>query len=191
MTKPEMGWIDLETTGLRADREVPLELGLMLTDKWGAEVVSWKTLIWEPSFVEFKQNADPFVQNMHTENGLWEDLAKFGSRSRAMAARTAIEWFRHHGVEKFTLPMCGSSIGSLDRPFAIEHLPELHEFFHYRNIDISTVRELCKLHNPTLMERIEEDIKDGYQEKHRVLEDIQDSILLYRGLYENFLFLED
>jgi oligoribonuclease len=87
--------------------------------------------------------------------------------------------------------MCGSSIGSLDRPFAIEHLPELHEFFHYRNIDVSTVRELCKLLNPSLMERIEDDIKERYQEKHRVLEDIQDSITLYRALYENFLFLED
>lgn len=191
MTKPEMGWIDLETTGLRADSQVPLELGLMLTDKWGAEIASWKTLIWEPKFVSYKEHADAFVQNMHTENELWNDLANFGTRSRHDAANAAVQWLESQGVEKFTLPMCGSSIGSLDRPFAIEHLPELHEFFHYRNIDVSTVRELCKMHNPTLMERIEADIKDGYQEKHRVLEDIQDSVLLYRALYENFLFLED
>ena len=78
-----------------------------------------------------------------------------------------------------------------DRGVQIEHLPELHEFFHYRNIDISSVRELCKMLNPSLMERIEEDIKEKYMEKHRVLEDIQDSITLYRALYENFLFLED
>lgn len=191
MTKPEMLWIDLETTGLRADEEVPLELGLMLTDKWGAEIASWKTLIWEASYVDYKANADDFVLNMHTENGLWDDLANFSVRTRRSAAEEAVKWLVANGVEKFTLPMCGSSIGSLDRPFAIKHLPELHEFFHYRNIDISSVRELCRLHNPMLLKRIEADIKDSYLEKHRVLEDIQDSIVLYRALYENFFFLED
>lgn len=191
MQKPEMLWIDLETTGLRADEQVPLELGLMVTDKWGAEIASWKTLIWEASFVDNKVAANDFVLNMHTENGLWDDLNKFSVRTRRSAAESAVAWLESVGVEKFTLPMCGSSIGSLDRPFTIEHLPELHEFFHYRNIDVSTVRELCKMHNPTLMERIVESIKDSYAEKHRVLEDIQDSITLYRALYENFLFLED
>jgi oligoribonuclease len=191
MLKPEMLWIDLETTGLRADSCVPLELGLTLTDKWGAQLGSWKTLIWESSFVDYKARTDNFVINMHTENGLWDDLGKFAVRTRLEAARQAVTWLESHGVEKFTLPMCGSSIGSLDRPFAIEHLHELHEFFHYRNIDVSTVRELCRLLNPTLLEKIEEDLADKYQVKHRVLEDIQDSITLYRALYENFLFLED
>jgi oligoribonuclease len=188
---PEMLWIDLETTGLRADSCVPLELGLTITDKWGAEIASWKTLIWEASFVDYKNNADDFVLNMHTENGLWDDLGKFSVRTRASAEDAAIAWLGYNGIDPFTLPMCGSSIGSLDRPFAIEHLPRLHEFFHYRNIDVSTVRELCKILNPSLMEKITEDIADKYSEKHRVLEDIQDSITLYRALYENFLFLED
>jgi oligoribonuclease len=191
MTKPEMLWIDLETTGLRSDEQVPLELGLMITDKWGAEIGAWKTLIWESHFSDFKMNADPFVQNMHTENGLWDDLVKFGTYSREKAAANAVQWLESQGIEKFTLPMAGSSIGSLDRPFCIDHLPQLHEFFHYRNIDVSTVRELCKMHNPLLMKRIEEKIKDYYLESHRVLEDIQDSIILYRELYENFLLLED
>lgn len=193
MTNIEMLWIDLETTGLSADADVPLELGLTLTDKWGAFVDSWKTLIWEDDlpYMNAMNNMLPFVDNMHTENGLLADLNRFGKRTRRSAARDAVAWLQMHEVEKFTLPMCGSSIGSLDRPFAIKHLPELHEFFHYRNIDISTVRELCKMHNPLLMERIEADIEDAYLEKHRVLEDIQDSITLYRSLYENFLMLED
>lgn len=191
MTKPEMLWIDLETTGLRADEEVPLELGLTVTDKWGAHVGEWKTLIWEPDFNEYAKNAVSFVQEMHTNNGLWDDLQNFNVRTRRSAEKDAIEWLTSMGIEKFTLPMCGSSIGSLDRPFAIEHLPKLHEFFHYRNIDISTVRELCRLHNPVLLTRIEEQLSENYLEKHRVLEDIQDSILIYRSLYENFLFLED
>jgi oligoribonuclease len=183
-------WIDLETNGLRADTHVPLELGLMLTDKWGAEIASWKTLIWDPFYPDFS-TWDPFVRDMHIENGLRSDLLQFQSMTREQAARESVAWLKDQGVEPFTLPMCGSSIGSLDRPFCIEHLPKLHEFFHYRNIDVSTLRELCKILNAPLMEKITEDIADKYQEKHRVLEDIQDSITLYRSLYENFLFLED
>ena len=188
-----MGWIDLETTGLRADSCVPIELGLTLTDKWGAEIASWKTLIWERGMLYETafEDSDQFVKEMHSKNNLWDDLNNFDTRTRDSAQRAAITWLEANGVEPFTLPMCGSSIGSLDRPFAIEHLPELHQFFHYRNIDVSTVRELCKILNPSLMEKINEDIADKYVEKHRVLEDIQDSITLYRALYENFLFLED
>lgn len=193
MTKPEMLWIDLETTGLSADSDVPLELGLTITDKWGAHLGEWKTLIWEDDSPYFNamNKMIPLVDRMHTENGLLADLNRFGTRTRVQAERDAIEWLESQGVQKFTLPMAGSSIGSLDRPFAIKHLPKLHEFFHYRNIDISSVRALCQMHNPLLWERIEKDLENQYQEKHRVLEDIQDSISLYRALYENFLFLED
>jgi oligoribonuclease len=193
MRKAEMLWIDLETTGLLALSEVPLELGLTITDKWGAVIGEWKTLIWEasPEYFDALENMIPYVRNMHEENGLLSDLNNFTTRTRQKTSKDAITWLESHGVEKFTLPMAGSSIGSLDRPFAIQHLPTLHEFFHYRNIDVSTVRELCKMHNPSLWDKMEQSMEGLVQEKHRVLEDIQDSLVLYRSLYENFFFLED
>jgi oligoribonuclease len=193
MRKAEMLCIDLETTGLLALSEVPLELGLTITDKWGAVIGEWKTLIWEENneFSNALDNMIPYVRNMHNENGLLNDMNNFAKRTRYQTEVDAITWLKSHGVEKFTLPMSGSSIGSLDRPFSIIHFPLLHEFFHYRNIDVSTVRELCKMHNPLLWEKMEASMSEMVQEKHRVLEDIQDSLILYRSLYENFLFLED
>jgi oligoribonuclease len=84
MRKAEMLWIDLETTGLLALSEVPLELGLTITDKWGAVIGEWKTLIWEasPEYFDALENMIPYVRNMHEENGLLSDLKNFTTRTR-------------------------------------------------------------------------------------------------------------
>lgn len=190
----EMIWIDLETTGLSAQLDVPLELGLILTDKWGHQIDFASWLIWEES-EDFqagikRMNDNEFVRKMHEDNNLNRDLLDKTIVSRQTASDQAIEWLKSYDVEKFTLPMAGSSIGSLDRPFVQYHMPELGEFFHYRNIDVSSIREICKMHNPVLFESI----KEGWSKEeaaHRVIDDANASISEYREYLDSFFFLED
>lgn len=188
----EMLWIDLETTGLSAQNDIPLELGLMLTDKDGGNRYSAKWLIWEPGHLWAMQMgqgaAHEVVGPMHQASGLWDDLVEHRSKAltRTQVDQAACRWLEEHDVKPFTLPMAGSSIGSLDRPFVIKHFPDLHKMFHYRNIDISTVKELCKMHNPEVYSKLDAAISK--QENHRVLDDIRDTIDEYRFYVDNFLW---
>lgn len=194
--KREMIWIDLETTGLDARECIPLELGLVVTDKEGGMIDEFKTLVWEDdrdwAIKMGLGAADKIVGPMHQESCLWDDLLDARTDienycTREQAEVRAIDWLMSLGVKSFTLPMCGSSIGSLDRPFAQVHMPKLHEFFHYRNIDVSTLKELCKMHNPELYEKLESSWVAPIK-AHRVLKDCEDSISEYNFYRENFLF---
>lgn len=188
--KPEMAWIDIESTGLDANNDVPLEIGLMVTDRTGSEIARWSTLIFEKNdeyLAAIRAGKEhEIVGPMHERSGLWADLDKYQNVAwnREKAAKEARAFLRKCGVEKFTLPMCGSSIGSLDRPFAIVHLPVLHEFFHYRNIDVSTVKELCRMHNPELFAKYQ-----PLDAGHRVLDDLEATVHEYQFYLDNFLFI--
>lgn len=193
MHKPEMLWIDLETTGLDARTELPLELGLATSDKYGnvLEEKSWlihdDTPTYKNKIVAAKQ--DEVVGAMHRESGLWGDLTErklFSYGNRAGVDKAACAWLEEVGVGKFTLPMSGSSIGSLDRPFCQIHLVRLNGYFHYRNMDVSSLREACRLRNLPVHDALPESDKG-----HRVLADIHASIELWQFLCDEFLMTED
>lgn len=198
--KPDlrMLWIDLETTGLDPEFDVPLEIGLTLTDQWGDIGPTFKTLVFEDDAhwhaAEQRGRALPIVNDMHTKNNLWSDLDEFDVATCAEAEEAICHWLQAQQVEFGKLPMCGSSIGSLDRPFVQTYFPNLNKAFSYRNIDISSVKEICRRVNPELAARIreEEEKRSGRDNKaHRVLEDIEASIFEYTLYVENFFFVTD
>lgn len=192
-------WIDLETGGLDARKHFPYEVGLMLTDKDGGNRYSESWLIWEDTrewaVAMGEAAADSYVGPMHEKSGLWDDLVDRRSEAltRGMASSAMIEWLYGHNVEPRTLPLFGSSIGSLDRPFVIEHFPSFNEFTHYRNVDVSTVKELCRRHAPTIYAALKEQDwyeADAVNKAHRVLDDIRVSIAEYQFYVDNFLWCE-
>ncbi len=181
--KPEMFWIDLETTGLDADRDRPLEIGAVLTDRYLRYVDTFHALIWEDvaSYQESVTHAVDFVKDMHTKNGLFKDLDDPHTHklTRLEVDRAILQWLHAHGVEKETLPMAGSSIGSLDRPFVLKHFTMLNSFLHYRNIDISSIKELCRMWRPDLLDALHDE-QPSDAKWHRVLEDCEGSISEYK-----------
>lgn len=198
LTDEHLIWIDLETTGLSAKKDMPLELGLAITDKWGDISAQHKWLVYEDTLA-FKKAmgrgyAHPVVGSMHEKSGLWDDLVERQAfaLTRSNLDGVADSWLGDHGVVKGKLAMAGSSIGSLDRPFVLEHFPLLNERFSYRNVDISSIKELCRRLNPRIFEKMPE--VTGYNPtkvSHRVLGDIWDSIVEYKYYVDNFLFVAE
>lgn len=190
-------WIDLETTGLSATSDVPLELGLAVTDMWGKIFAERSWLIHEenPAFSHaMARGADhEIVGPMHDKSGLWDDLTDHPDRAltRAEVDMMADNWLASQGVLPGTLPMCGSSIGSLDRPFILAHFPTLNQRFSYRNVDISSIKELCRRFNPRIFEAMPATGYDSSNAAHRVLEDIHTSIKEYQFYLDNFLFVSE
>lgn len=198
MTNEGLLWIDMETTGLDARDEVPLELGLATTGLDGRIIDSAKWLIhdddahYKERIARAKQHE--IVGPMHEKSGLWADLdnrEEIEYFSLMEADKQAAAWVKAHNAEGF--PLSGSSIGSLDRPFVLEHFPDLNSVVHYRNIDVSTLKELCRRYNAPLYEKMiaEWERRGTRKESHRVLDDIKDSIKEFRGYVDNFLFEAD
>ena len=131
-------WIDLEMTGLDPECCVIVEAAMILTDRELNPVGdSLNLAIWQPDSV--LETMEPFVRDMHTQSGLLErirksDLSVAGAESQMMELVT-----KHCGYR--TAPLCGNTIGQ-DRRFLVKYMPHFEGFLHYRNIDVSTVKEL-------------------------------------------------
>jgi len=190
-----MNWIDLETTGLDARLDAPLEVGLAITDEVGNVKATFHTLIWEKN-IDYKRSMEramknEFVRSMHEKSGLFDDIKNLDlvKLTRFEADMAMIGFIEANGGEGLNL--AGNSIGSLDRPFLLEHFPHFNERVGYRNIDMSSVKELCKRLNPGLFERLKPIIGTKENADHRVLGDIRASIAEYRAYIENFFIVDE
>jgi oligoribonuclease len=188
--------VDMETTGLDANSDVPLEIGVALIDKDGNVLDTYQTLVWEPgpdySIAMGMAAANEFVGPMHEKSGLWDDLLEKRGKetlSREEADYHLVSWLADHEVGQ--IPMLGNSIGSLDRPFALVHFPNFNKALSYRNIDMSSIKELVKVHNPTLWERLKPIIGDKSNADHRVMGDIEACLVEYKAYIDNFFFIEE
>lgn len=159
-------WIDLEMTGLDPDIDLIIEVATVITDK------NLNVLAEGPEIAVHQSDAalaamDEWNQKHHGESGLIERV-KQSSFSTAEAEAQTLAFVKQWLPAK-TSPICGNSIGQ-DRRFLYRHMPELEGFFHYRNLDVSTVKELAARWAPQL--------KDGFTKKaaHRALDDIIESI---------------
>lgn len=185
---PWMVWTDMETTGLSALNDVPLEAGIVLTDRWGRLIrdgaARW--LIFDFHDYHWTNRLgkmQPTVREMHEKSGLMADLTAVAKISGiacppSEAEKGMVGWL-HGKFGRFDgdkLPPCGSSIG-FDRKFMELWMPDLYEWFHYRNGDVSSWRYFVDLHRPDITAAEPEK-----QKAHRVLPDIVDSIKLYRHL---------
>lgn len=191
-------WVDIETTGLEANVDIPLEVGLKLTDVHGFSVAEESWLLHEANADWVIQRgvgaAHPIVGPMHQKLGLWDDLLAARDNKSAFTREELddemIQWLQDNGAP-VGLGMTGNSTGSLDRPFTLVHFPKLNEYLGYRNIDMSTLKELCKKINPGLWANLAPIIGGKADAPHRVLGDIDACITEYRTYCENFLMTGD
>lgn len=196
MPKIEMVWVDLETTGLNAELEVPLEIGVVLTDRLGTVLNEESMLIYEADHLGFMRSVElaeghPIVNPMHTASGLWEDLETKQAWGRVHVDNYITGWLKEQRIPAGTMALSGSSVGSLDRPFIQRHFPGLNIFLSYRNIDISSIKELVKMHKPEIYTKMEIKLGSKDDATHRALDDCKASIREYQFyMEEGFINVE-
>jgi oligoribonuclease len=188
--KPEMVWVDVETTGLDPDTQCLLEVGIIVTNKWGHTLPEWRKS-WvindeedRPKIQRFLYEAksDDFVVKMHQKSGLWADWSLGLGMSMGDTEQAILQWLNSiTGGTKY--PMCGSSV-MFDRLFLRQNMTDLEAAFHYRNIDVSTIREICSLVNRRVVVS-----EPTPSEAHRPLSDLKDSIALYQHYLDEFFFI--
>ena len=163
-----LAWMDLEMTGLDPDRDLILEIAVLVTDDDLAIVAEGPDLVvHQPSAA--LDAMDPVVVKMHDDSGL-RKAVETSTVSLEEAGAEVLAFLRQHLPEPRTVPLCGNSIGT-DRSFLTRHLPDVAAWFHYRSIDVSTVKELCRRWYPETYEAAP--IKGGH---HRALDDIRESV---------------
>jgi oligoribonuclease len=160
--------MDLEMTGLEADRHVIVEIATLVTDDQLTVVAEGPDLVVHAS-EEQLDAMDDFVRDMHTGSGLLEEIRSSGLTLEE-AGRQTLEFIRAHVPKPRTVPLAGNSIGT-DRRFLAAHLPEIEEYLHYRSIDVSTVKELSARWYPAAAAAAPQ--KAG---GHRAMDDIRESV---------------
>ena len=172
-------WLDMEMTGLDPDRDRVIELAMVVTD------ARLETLAESPVWTVHQSDAvldamDDWNKKTHGRSGLIERVRASATDEAAVAAEAmafVAEW-----VGKRVSPMCGNSICQ-DRRFMARYMPELEAYFHYRNLDVSTLKELCRRWKP--------EVAKGFEKKadHTAMADIRESIAELRYYRDNFLKL--
>ena len=170
-------WIDLEMTGLRPDADRIIEVALVVTDH------ALETIAQAPVFVVHQDDTaldamDSWNKSTHGRSGLI-DKVKAATMTESDVEAAALAFLREHVPAKAS-PMCGNTICQ-DRRFLARFMPALEDWFHYRNLDVSTLKELVRRWKPELMKGIP---KEG---KHEALADILESIAELRYYREHFL----
>ncbi|UPQ88230.1 oligoribonuclease [Vibrio sinaloensis] len=159
-------WIDLEMTGLDPETHKIIEIATIVTDSELNILAEGPVLaIHQPEQELLKM--DEWCTTTHTSSGL-VDRVRASEIDEEQAIRQTIE-FLQKWVPKGKSPICGNSIGQ-DRRFLYKHMPELEQYFHYRYIDVSTLKELTRRWKPEVL--------DGFskQGSHLALDDIRESI---------------
>jgi oligoribonuclease len=161
-------WMDLEMTGLDPARHAIVEIATLVTDD-DLEVVAEgpDLVVHQPA--EILATMDDVVRKMHTKSGL---LAAIEGSTMSLddAGAATLDFIKAHVAEPRTVPLAGNSIG-MDRRFLAVYLPEIEEYLHYRSVDVSTVKELCRRWYPEVLA--------GAPDKaggHRALDDIRESV---------------
>tara|TARA_B110000858_G_scaffold44997_1_gene51606 strand:+ start:2482 stop:3069 length:588 start_codon:yes stop_codon:yes gene_type:complete len=159
-------WIDLEMTGLSTQTDTIIEIATVVTDKYLTELAVGPELVIRQSD-ETMDGMDDWNTRHHGDSGLITKV--LNSNTVAADAEQATIAFLNKWVEEGASPMCGNSICQ-DRRFLAREMPELERFFHYRNLDVSTLKILASLWAPDVARG---SIKGS---AHRALSDIRDSI---------------
>lgn len=160
--------MDLEMTGLEPQRHVIVEIATLLTDDYLNIVAEGPDLVIHATSEQLAEMG-PFVTEMHTKSGLLPQIISSTVTVQEAQSQT-LEFLKSHIGEARTVPLCGNSIGT-DRRFLQDYMPELEAFFHYRNVDVSTIKELARRWNPDVLSALPE--KDS---AHRAMDDIRESI---------------
>lgn len=167
-------WVDLEMTGLDPQTCVIVEIATIITDS-DLEVVAEgpNLVVHQPA--ETLAGMDPFVVKMHERSGLLERIAA-SNISLEEAEEASLAFVKQHCAERSS-PLCGNSIWK-DRQFIERYMPRFDGHLHYRNIDVSSIKELVRRWYP-------KEEAPGKKESHRALDDILESIAELRFYRSN------
>jgi oligoribonuclease len=163
-----LAWMDLEMTGLDPARHVIVEIATLLTDDELRPLGDGLDLVVHATPGQLAE-MDDVVRAMHTGSGLLPAIER-SEISLDEAGRQTLAFLRAHISEPRTIPLCGNSIGT-DRRFLAAQLPDVENFLHYRSIDVSSIKELCRRWYPDVL--ADAPPKRG---AHRALDDIRESI---------------
>ena len=170
-------WLDMEMTGLDPERDRIIELAIIVTDG-NLETVA-ESPVWVVHQPEPVLDAmDDWNKGTHGKSGLIERV-RASVLDEAAVEAAALAFVQEYVPQRIS-PMCGNSIGQ-DRRFMVRYMPALEAWFHYRNIDVSTLKELCRRWKP--------EVAKGFVKKsdHTALADIRESIAELRYYREHFI----
>ncbi len=170
-------WIDLEMTGLDPDNDLIIEIATIVTDK-NLNILAEGPVLAVHQPEDAIAGMDEWNQKHHGQSGLIERVRQ-SKCNDAEAERLTIE-FLQQWVPENASPICGNSICQ-DRRFLYRYMPKLEDYFHYRNLDVSTLKELASRWSPEILK--------GFKKKaaHKALDDIIESIEEMRYYREHFI----
>lgn len=159
-------WIDLEMTGLIPETDVIIEIATLVTDSQ-LNLLAEGPIIAVHQGDEILNGMDEWNTNQHGKSGLTQRVRE--SRIDSVQAEQLTISFLEQYVPRGKSPICGNSICQ-DRRFLARYMPKLESYFHYRNLDVSTLKELTRRWAPDVMKQYQKD------SKHLAMDDIKDSI---------------
>ena len=172
-------WIDCEMTGLDPEKERLLEIAVIVTGPHLTPRIEGPVLVIHQSDALLDQ-MDKWNKGTHGKSGLI-DKVKASSTTEAEAEQQILEFIKQY-VPKNTSPMCGNTI-SQDRRFLVRFMPRLEAYFHYRNLDVSTLKELSRRWKPSVYSAFKK------KQRHTALADVHESIDELAHYREHFIAL--
>jgi len=170
----------MEMTGLEPEQDRIIEVATLITDS-DLNVLAEGPVLAVHQSDDVLDGMDEWNQRTHGESGLVERVRKSQLNEADVEAQTIA--FLQRYAERGSSPMCGNSVHQ-DRRFMVKYMPSLADFFHYRNLDVSTVKELAKRWRP--------DVASSYkkQSTHQAMDDIRDSVNELKHYREHFFQLD-
>jgi oligoribonuclease len=172
-------WLDMEMTGLDPEKERIIEVAVVVTEPDLTVVAEGPVLVVHQSDA-LLQAMDKWNQSTHSKSGLI-DRVRVSTLNEDEAQAQLIAFLKEH-VPAGKSPLCGNSV-SQDRRFMYKYMPNLEQFFHYRTVDVSTIKELARRWRPSLLKGFEK------KSRHEALADIYESIDELRYYREHFIHL--
>ncbi len=171
-------WMDLEMTGLDPETNVIVEIATLVTDDRLEIVAEGPDLVVAATPAQLEA-MEEVVRRMHVTSGLLAEIEQ-SKLSLEEAGRQTLEFIRQHVPGKGEVPLCGNSIG-VDRRFLRRYLPDIEDHLHYRSIDVSTVKELCRRWRPDVYAA-----RPHKATSHRALDDVRESVAELVFYRDNF-----
>ena len=174
-------WLDCEMSGLDPEKERLLEIAVVVTGPDLTPIIDGPVLVIHQSD-EVLDGMDSWNKGTHGRSGLI-DKVKASTLDEATAEQQLIQFISRY-IPKSGSPMCGNTIGQ-DRRFLVKYMPKLEAYFHYRNLDVSTLKELAKRWKPAAYNAFKK------QQAHTALADVHESIEELAHYRETFLRIQD